>query len=316
MSDHQPGPAAARGHGAAHAPDPPPGPGSHGHEDHGHGDHGHDQEALTELLDLDGEVLRDYLDQATAWIAATAQPPVTRVIDLGAGTGTGTFALLRRFPGAHVTAVDLDATRLERLRARARDQGLAGRVSVVAADLDQPWPDLGPADLVWASMALHHVADPARTLTRILGLLRPGGSLALAETTALESFPRFLPGDVSVAGAAPGLEDRVHHLLATLLAAEVPELGADWGARLAAAGFEAAAQRTFTIALEPPLPAQAPRYAQLTLDRLRTGLTDRLAPADQQALAALAAPEGPASVLHRPDLTIRATRLLWLARRP
>jgi SAM-dependent methyltransferase len=326
MSHHHPGPASVHGHGAA------PGHGAH--------DHGaahtpeHDDEALTELLDLDGEVLHAYLDQATAWIAATAQPPVARVIDLGAGTGTGTFALLRRFPDAHVTAIDLDPRRLERIQARARDLDLATRVTTLATDLDQPWPSQGPAaspqpraglaaepglgsaDLVWASMALHHVADPARTLTQVLGLLRPGGALVVAETSALESFPRFLPADVSVAGEAPGLEDRVHHLLANLLAAEVPELGADWASRLTAAGFEVAADQAFHVALDPPLPAQTGRYAQLTLDRLRTGLGDRLTPADQDALATLVASEGPASVLHRPDLTVRATRLAWLARRP
>ncbi len=138
-------------------------------------------------------------------------------------------------------------------------------------------------------MALHHVADPARTLTQILGLLRPGGALVVAETSALESFPRFLPAEVSVAGAAPGLEDRVHQLLASLLSDEVPELGADWGSRLAAAGFEVAAGQAFHVALAAPLPAQAGRYAQLTLDRLRTGLGDRLAPEDQDALATLVA---------------------------
>ena len=271
MSHHHPGPAHAPGHEATHG---------HGAHDHGPahapGAPEHDDAALTELLDLDGEVLHDYLDQATAWIAATAQPPVTRIIDLGAGTGTGTFALLRRFPDAHVTAIDLDERRLERIQARARDLHLADQVTVVPADLDQPWPQLGPADLVWASMAMHHVADPARTLTQIRGLLRPGGSLVIAETSALESFPRFLPAGVSVAGAAPGLEDRVHQLLAGLLSAEVPELGADWASRLAAAGFDVAADRTFHVTLAPPLPPQAGRYAQLTLDRLRTGLGDRL----------------------------------------
>ncbi len=358
MSHHHPGPAPAHGHGAApghgsHDHGAAHGPGDHDHgAAHGSGDHDHGEEALTELLDLDGEVLRDYLDQATAWIAATAQPPVTHIIDLGAGTGTGTFALLRRFPDAHVTAVDLDSRRLDRLRDRARDLGLSHRVTTVATDLDQPWPNLGPADsdrlrsglgpadpdqpqpglatagpdqpwpgrgpadLVWASMALHHVADPARTLTQIFGLLRPGGSLAVAETTALESFPRFLPDGLSVAGAAPGLEDRVHQLLASLLSDEVPELGADWGSRLAAAGFDLAAQQTFAVALDAPLPPQAPRYAQLTLARLHTGLGDRLTPADQEALATLTADEGRASVLHRPDLRVRATRLIWLACRP
>jgi SAM-dependent methyltransferase len=284
---------------------------AHGQAAHEHGEHDHDEEALTELLDLDGEVLAGYLDQATAWIAATAEPPVTRVVDLGAGTGTGTFALLRRFPEARVTAVDLAPDRLTRLRHRACELGLDGRVDVVPADLNQSWPELGPADLVWTSMALHHVADPDRALTQILGLLRPGGALVVAETTALESFPRFLP-----AGAESGLEDRLHHLLAGRLGQQVPELGVDWGARLTAAGFDVTASRTFVVALEPPLPPPAGRYAQLTLDRLRSGLGDGLDPADQKALAALVADEGPDSVRHRGDLTVRATRLAWLARRP
>jgi SAM-dependent methyltransferase len=363
MSDHQPRAATTPGPGTAPGPAPAHslGPGSH---EHGPGPAGHDQDeaALTELLDLDGEVLRDYLDQATAWIAARAQPPVTRLVDLGAGTGTGTFALLRRFPESHVTAVDLDERRLHHLSDRARDLHLAGRLTVVPADLDHSLPDLGPAhqapavpanadrslpdlghghlapgspadpdhtavadpdrpgrgpaDLVWASMALHHLADPVQTLSRILTLLRPGGSLAVAETSALESFPRFLPAGVPVADADPGLEDRVHHLLATLMSAEVPHLGADWGPRLTAAGFELTGEQTFTIALDPPLPARTGRYAQLIFDRLRAALSDRLSHADQQALAALAAPEGPASVLHRQDLQVRATRHVWLARRP
>jgi SAM-dependent methyltransferase len=287
---------------------------AHEHGEHRpgeHGEHGQDEEALTELLDLDGEVLAGYLVQATAWIAAIAQAPVTRVVDLGAGTGTGTFALLRRFPEARVTAVDLAPDRLTRLRHRACELGLDGRVDVVPADLDQPWPDLGPADLVWTSMALHHVADPDQALTRIFGLLRPGGALAVAETTALEPFPRFLPP-----GAESGLEDRLHHLLTQLLGEQVPELGADWGPRLTAAGFDLTASRTFAVTLTAPLPPQAGRYAQLTLDRLRTGLGDRLDPADQKRLAALVAGEGPDSVRHRGDLTVRATRLAWLARRP
>jgi SAM-dependent methyltransferase len=285
---------------------------SHPHA-HGHAAHEHDdnEAALAELLDLDAEVLPDYLADLVAWIAETAQPPVTRIIDLGSGTGTGTFALLRRFPEAHVTAVDLSASRLERQRHRARDLGLDDRVDVTVADLDGSWPDLGPADLVWASMSLHHMADPDRALAGIFGLLRPGGSLAVAETTATESFPRFLPD-----GAGGGLEDRLHTALAALQSEQVPDLGSDWRARLTAAGFTIAAERTSAIALDPPLPAQTGRYAQLTLDRFRSGLGDRLEPADQKTLAVLVADDGPDSVRHRDDLAVRATRVAWLARRP
>ena len=299
---HQPAPADAHGHG-------------HGHGD---GDHG-GEAALTELLDLEGEVLRTYLDDLTGWIAAAAQPPVRRIVDLGSGTGTGTFALLRRFPEAHVTAVDLDPERLARLTHRAGELGLADRIDTAPADLDQPWPELGPAgqeagqgtDLVWTSMALHHVADPGQVLERIFGLLRPGGSLAIAETNPLASFPRFLP-----AGAGAGVEDRLHDLLAGRLAEQVPEMSADWTPRLTAAGFTVAAERVFDVALTAPLPAAAGRYAQLSLDRLRTGLADQLDPADLKTLDALVAGDGPDSVRHRDDLTVRATRLTWLARRP
>jgi SAM-dependent methyltransferase len=280
--------------------------------DHGH-DHGdHDNEAaLTELLDLEGEVLQSYLDDLTGWIAATAQPPVSRIVDLGSGTGTGALALLRRFPGAHVTAVDLAPERLARLTHRAAQLGRGDRVDTVAADLDQPWLDLGRADLVWTSMALHHVADPAQALIRIFGLLRPGGSLVIAETNPLAAFPRFLP-----AGAGTGLEDRIHERLARLLAEQVPEMGANWTSRLTAAGFTVAAERVFDVALAAPLPPAAGRYAQLSLDRLRTGLADQLDPADLKTLDTLVADDGPDSLRHRADLTVRATRLTWLARRP
>lgn len=287
---------------------------AHDHGAHDHGDHGNEA-ALTELLDLEGEVLQSYLDDLTGWIAATAQPPVARIIDLGSGTGTGTLALLRRFPQAHVTAVDLAAERLARLTHRAGQLGLGDRVDVRPADLDQPWPDFGSADrgadLVWASMSLHHVTDPDQTLARVFGLLRPGGSLVIAETNPLESFPRFLPDC-----AGTGLEDRIHELLARLLAEQVPEMGADWGARLTAAGFTVTAERVFDVALAAPLPAAAGRYAQLSLDRLRTGLANQLDPADLKTLAALVADDGPDSICCRDDLTVRATRLTWLARRP
>jgi SAM-dependent methyltransferase len=282
---------------------------AHDHAEHGH--HDDSEAALTELLDLEGEVLHSYLDDLTNWIAATAQPPVSRIVDLGSGTGTGTLALLRRFPGARVTAVDLAPERLARLTHRVAQLGRADQLGTVEADLDQPWPELGPADLVWSSMAMHHVADPGQTLTRILGLLRPGGSLVIAETDPRAAFPRFLPE-----GAGAGVEARVHELLARLLAEQVPEMGADWGTRLTAAGFTVAAERVFDVVLAPPLPPATGRYAQLSLDRLRTGLSDQLTAADRTTLATLVADDGPDSLRHRDDLTVRATRLAWLARRP
>ena len=169
------------------------------------------------LLDLDAEVLQSHLSDVTAWLqgqAAACSPPI---LDLGSGTGTGTFALLQRFEDADVMAVDMSAYLLDRLRGKARILGVDGRVRTVQADLDTVWPDIGPVDLVWASSSLHHLADPDRVLTQVFGALRPGGLLAVLE---MDSFPRFLPDDPGV--GQPGLEARCHAALAEQRAAELP----------------------------------------------------------------------------------------------
>src|SRR5271166_5039612 len=140
---------------------------------------GNDEAALAELLDLDAEVLHAYLSEVTAWIhERAAQRPPGRILDLGSGTGTGAVALLQRFEGADVIAVDRSAPLLARLSDKARCLGVAGRIQTVQADLDAAWPSIGPVDLVWASSSLHHMADPDRVLTEVFAVLSPGGLLA------------------------------------------------------------------------------------------------------------------------------------------
>jgi SAM-dependent methyltransferase len=102
-----------------------------------------------------------------------------------------------------VIAVDESGDLLARLRAKARDLGLEDRVQTVEADLDQAWPALGPVDVTWTSMALHHLADPDRALREIFAATRPGGLVAVAESTAPM---RFLPDDIGL--GRPGLEAR------------------------------------------------------------------------------------------------------------
>jgi SAM-dependent methyltransferase len=257
---------------------------------------------LAEMLDLDADVLHEFHRDVLGWVGSVT-PARPRIIDLGAGTGTGALALARQFPDAEVVAVDVSESMLKHLGHKASALGLADRVHTVQADLDQPWPPLGPVDLVWASASLHHLADPGRALTQALATLRPGGVLVVTE---LDSFPRFL---LDEAGAA--LEARCHDLLAEARAEAGLHMGEDWGVRLAKAGFTVEAERHVDIALHPPLPAATGRYAQVSFQRMRHGLDGRLDPHDLAALDALAA-----GVLGRADLTVRATRTVWLARRP
>ena len=260
------------------------------------------------MVDLDAEVLSAYLDEMMGLIHSAAAEPTRRIVDLGSGTGTGAVALLRRFGGAEVTAVDAAESMLARVRAKAVALGLDDAVRTVQADLDASWPVAGPVDLVWASASMHHMADPDRVLADIFGALRPGGLLAVAE---LDSFPRFLSGDLG-----DGLEARCHAVLAEARAQDMPHMGDDWGTRLSKAGFVVEQDRTFTIDLTPPLPAATARYARAALGRARTGLAGRISDADLATLDALLDDDAPDSILRRTDLRVRTTRTLVLARRP
>ncbi|MFI5755766.1 class I SAM-dependent methyltransferase [Streptomyces sp. NPDC051569] len=268
---------------------------------------------MAELLDLDAEVMEAYLSGVGAWIdeLAADQPP-RRILDLGSGTGTGTFTLLRRFERADAIALDVSASMLRHLRNRARVLGLADRVRTVQADLDDAaWPAVDAVDLVWASSSLHHMADPDRVLTEVFATLRPGGLLVVAE---MESFPRFLPDDLGL--GRPGLEARCHAALNGARDTALPHLGSDWGSRLSRAGFTIEAERPFAINLTPPLPASAGRYAEATLRRIRLHLDGRMSADDLATLDALIDSDGTGSVLRRDDLTVRTARTVWAARRP
>jgi SAM-dependent methyltransferase len=200
---------------------------------------------------------------------------------------------------------------LRRVTGKADVLGLADRVRTVQADLDAGWPAAGPADLVWASSSLHHLADPDRVLAEVLAALRPGGRLVVAE---MESFPRFLPDDIGL--GRPGLEARCQAASADMRAAELPHLGDDWGSRLSLAGFTVEAERPFAINLTPPLPAAAGRYAAATLRRIRSGLDGKLSADDLATLDTLLDSDGPAGIRQRDDLTVRTARTVWVARRP
>lgn len=166
----------------AHAP-------HHGRHDAQHGHHQEHDDGQAEMLDLDAEVLAEHIAAITEWLPLKAGP--RRIVDLASGTGAGTFALLDRFPEAHVVAVDASPGHLQRLREKACARGVADRVRTVQADLDDAtWPDLGTPDLVWASASMHHMADPDHALRTVHDLLAPGGLFAVVE---LAGFPASCP---------------------------------------------------------------------------------------------------------------------------
>lgn len=268
-----------------------------------------DSAALAEILELDAQALAEYTAAIIAWLPLRAVP--RSIADLGAGTGAGTFALLGKFPDAHLTAVDSSVDHLARLREKACATGLTGRIDTITADLDaDTWPDLGTPDLVWASASLHHLTNPVGALGKVNSALEPDGLLAVVE---LAGLPRFLPP--TAPAEHPGLEDRCHDAADALHAGDLPHRGADWAPLLSAAGFTVEDVRTFTIEVPAAGNPAVGRYALATLRHLRDSVAAMIPAADRSALDRLLDTTGAHSILDRADLALRTERTVWAARR-
>jgi SAM-dependent methyltransferase len=287
-------------------------PDTHAHHDrHAHRHPGAAEDDYTDLLELDAEVLSDYWSAALDWVQSTAAGTArSRLLDLGAGTGTGAIGLARRFPEAEVVALDVSPASLAKIAAKAAQAGLTARVHPVEADLDSGWPDLGTLDLTWASASLHHMADPARVLRDALNATRPGGLIAVSE---FASQLLFLPDDLGF--GRPGFEGRITDVLGRAYTDEMPTLGSQWAPRLTEAGWTVVDERDFLIDQDPPAHPSAARYARAWFARLSEGLADRLEPDDQATLAALLDERDPRSLVNRTDLHIRGGRTITIARR-
>jgi SAM-dependent methyltransferase len=272
------------------------------HHHHKGADHGNQHDSgLAELLDLDAEVLGSYLDDLTGWVAQFATDDPGLIVDIGAGTGTGTLALTRRFPQATVVAIDRSAGMLQRVEAAAREHGVDGRVRTTQADLDIRWPDLAGIDIAWASSSVHEMTDPDQLFREVFAALAPGGVLAVIE---MEAQPTFLADD-------DGLEARLHEAMA--------QAGwnayAEWRPRLERAGFTVVGQQRFTMDVSGASSATA-RYARASLSNARSGLAGQLADADLAAIDQLLADGALEALLQSRDAPVRVARLAWAARRP
>jgi tRNA (cmo5U34)-methyltransferase len=118
----------------------------------------------------------DELQQRVA--RATAPVGANAILDLGSGTGETLAQVLPLHPGARAVGVDENDAMLA--AARVRLSGL--NVTLVVADLGDPWPP-GPFDLVVSVLAIHHLDGPGKAalFRRVSEALRPGGRFVLGD---------------------------------------------------------------------------------------------------------------------------------------
>jgi acyl transferase domain-containing protein len=119
-------------------------------------------------------------------------PGPVRILEVGAGTGATTAALLPLLQdreGSHYQFTDLALAFLTAAQRKFSEQR---GMEFTRFDLEQPLATQGLTpgsfDLVVAANVVHATADLRRSLTQLRALLAPGGLLALVESTAAQRW--------------------------------------------------------------------------------------------------------------------------------
>ena len=94
-----------------------------------------------------------------------------RVVDLGCGTGELTAQLAESLPNSETLGIDNSEEMLGRAQAYARP-GLSFRPASIE-EVDGAW------DLIFSNAALQWVDDHVALIPHLMGMLRPGGQLAV-----------------------------------------------------------------------------------------------------------------------------------------
>jgi SAM-dependent methyltransferase len=146
------------------------------------------------------------------WMAPIVAPParrlldrldgslgdgITRLVDVGTGTGTLAIEALRRWPGARAVGIDQSQVMLDIAADEARHRGgsaLAGRLELMVGDAKQLPLDDATVDLAISSFVIQLASSRAAAVREIFRVLRPGGTAAIL-TWQVEVEP-FEPDDV------------------------------------------------------------------------------------------------------------------------
>jgi SAM-dependent methyltransferase len=114
-------------------------------------------------------------------IGALNLAPGMRVLDAGCGTGEALSWLHELVkPTGSVVGVDLSAAHIEAARRRLRPG-----VTILQADLLDAPLAAQSFDFIWCVNTIHHLCDPLQGVKRLASLLRPGGRIALGQSSLL-----------------------------------------------------------------------------------------------------------------------------------
>jgi 2-polyprenyl-3-methyl-5-hydroxy-6-metoxy-1,4-benzoquinol methylase len=108
---------------------------------------------------------------------------VARIVDVGAGSGDLGISILRRYPKASGTLLDVDSVSVKRLAANVRIHELEKRAQIRRADAERYLPRRKTFDLIILSNILHLIDRARRVsfLTKCTKSLTERGSILVVE---------------------------------------------------------------------------------------------------------------------------------------
>lgn len=103
-----------------------------------------------------------------------------RALDFGCGTGLVSFNLYDRFES--ITLVDTAGGMIDVLNQKIQASGVKN-MTALQMDINDQTAAIGRFDVIYTSMALHHIKDTETTLRNLFALLNNGGYLCIVELT-------------------------------------------------------------------------------------------------------------------------------------
>jgi SAM-dependent methyltransferase len=116
-----------------------------------------------------------------ALIADAGLKPGMRILDAGCGTGDALPWLLAEVrPSGCVIGLDLST-----VHAQAARRHTSMHIEVLLGDLLEPPVAAESVDFIWCVNTINHLRDPAHGVEQLAALLRPGGRIALGQSSLL-----------------------------------------------------------------------------------------------------------------------------------
>jgi 2-polyprenyl-3-methyl-5-hydroxy-6-metoxy-1,4-benzoquinol methylase len=136
---------------------------------------------------LVGSLGTEYLPSIPDLHERLTSEPGARVADVACGVGWAAISLARAYPNITVDGFDLDELSIDIASRNAKEAGVADRVRFETKDAADPALE-ARYDLAMVVEAIHDLSQPVAVLSAIREMLKPGGTLIVADERTEDSF--------------------------------------------------------------------------------------------------------------------------------